>query len=289
MKLKIEKLSGYYAQDKAADFDWLAKEILKDDPDNLETLIHRMKRWDGDGETRKRHLAEIVRAADEVIAQIDAKALQAHYGVKIDSNDEVATAKGKKMDKQRDILTDALYRKGRAIAYAETLIEEAGQSESGSGGKKEQVKADGKSEKQGEGKKAERKKRRAEGKAADESKKKKNKKKVKRGKEAAAASKESTPLYRPASDAFDTNLAELRKWVDTTDSKFILLHIRNERRRERLGVALKYLQKYMDDTKPSKMLYEKRVKILGNLGWDHWADQEKQWNTLRFPTAFLPF
>jgi tripeptidyl-peptidase-2 len=289
LKLKIEKLSGYYAQDKAADFDWLAKEILKDDPDNLETLIHRMKRWDGDGETRKRHLAEIVRAADEVIAQIDAKALQAHYGVKIDSNDEVATAKGKKMDKQRDILTDALYRKGRAIAYAETLIEEAGQSESGSDGKKEQVKADRKSEKQGEGKKAEREKRRAEGKAADESKKKKNKKKVKRGKEAAAASKESTPLYRPASDAFDTNLAELRKWVDTTDSKFILLHIRNERRRERLGVALKYLQKYMDDTKPSKMLYEKRVKILGNLGWDHWADQEKQWNTLRFPSAFLPF
>ncbi|MCH7870153.1 MAG: S8 family serine peptidase [Planctomycetes bacterium] len=88
---------------------------------------------------------------------------------------------------------------------------------------------------------------------------------------------------------FERTFAELRKWVDTTDDKYVLLHIRREKRHGRLGNAIELLNRHLAQAKPRKMLFEKRIKLLNELGWAHWRDYEKKWLLLRMPKEYPPF
>ncbi|MCH7990350.1 MAG: tripeptidyl peptidase II, partial [Planctomycetes bacterium] len=89
--------------------------------------------------------------------------------------------------------------------------------------------------------------------------------------------------------AFEANFAELRKWVDTTDQKYFLLHVRRERRKGRYGNALKLLNKYIPTSAPNYWYIKKRRDCYEKLGWNHLWDYEKSWLLIRFPGEFQPF
>jgi tripeptidyl-peptidase-2 len=88
---------------------------------------------------------------------------------------------------------------------------------------------------------------------------------------------------------FEEAYAELSKWVDPKDSKYILVYLRRERRHSRPATALKALNEHIKKSPPKKLLYKKRADIFDELGWTHWRDYERKWMLLRFPSAYPPF
>jgi len=121
--LKIAHLVKLHGDKKAEDFDHLAKEILDANPNHLPVLIEQLKRLDGEA-NRKKHLDKVIVAADTVIMQIDTEMLAKHYGMKLKPDDEEAKVERAKLDKKLNTLTDALYRKGRALGYLDTQLRE---------------------------------------------------------------------------------------------------------------------------------------------------------------------
>uniref|UniRef100_A0A5B6YUZ2 Tripeptidyl-peptidase 2 n=1 Tax=Davidia involucrata TaxID=16924 RepID=A0A5B6YUZ2_DAVIN len=90
-------------------------------------------------------------------------------------------------------------------------------------------------------------------------------------------------------DLFEESFKELNKWVDVKSSKYGTLSVIRERRRGRLGTALKVLNDMIQDDgePPKKKLYELKVSLLDQIGWGHLVSYEKQWMHVRFP-ASLP-
>ena len=82
---------------------------------------------------------------------------------------------------------------------------------------------------------------------------------------------------------FEQAFGQLRQWVDTTQPAYVLAHIRWLRRQKKFGQALNLLNKHMTTAAPTRLLHDKRIKILHRLGWDLWAQHEEQWNRRRFP------
>ncbi|PQO44372.1 S8 family serine peptidase [Blastopirellula marina] len=113
--LKVAELSVLAKKKKQEEFDKLADQLLEESPDNLDVLTARLRMLDGDD--RKQHLPELVAAADKVIRLIPQNKLARYFGRNHDPKTDEEKAENKEMLKQRDILTDALYRKCRAIAY----------------------------------------------------------------------------------------------------------------------------------------------------------------------------
>jgi len=108
---KIEHLKSLPA-DHQMEFDSLWNELHEAEKGNLELLQLRLHFLD-DTTTLKEQLPEIVAAADQVIASINTKKLARHRGRR--------TSGKEKTDADRNFaaLTDALYRKGRALGYME--------------------------------------------------------------------------------------------------------------------------------------------------------------------------
>ncbi len=83
--------------------------------------------------------------------------------------------------------------------------------------------------------------------------------------------------------AFEDNFAELSRWVDTTESEYVLLHIRRLRRLNRNGEALKLLNKEIAQSAPNYWLYKKRRDVFKDLGWNHAYERAARWLAIRFP------
>lgn len=83
-------------------------------------------------------------------------------------------------------------------------------------------------------------------------------------------------------EPFEDAFAALGQWVDTKNADYILAHIRWLRRHERFGDALQLLNKHIKSAAPTRLLHDKRVKIMSSLRWTLWADHEEQWNRRRF-------
>ncbi len=83
-------------------------------------------------------------------------------------------------------------------------------------------------------------------------------------------------------EPFEKAFRHLRRWVDTESPDYVLAHIRWHRRHGRFGQALQLLNRHMKDAPSTRLLHDKRVKILGRLGWTAWAELEEQWNRRRF-------
>ncbi|XP_042510355.1 tripeptidyl-peptidase 2 [Macadamia integrifolia] len=90
-------------------------------------------------------------------------------------------------------------------------------------------------------------------------------------------------------DLFEENFKELMRWVDVKSSKYRKLLVVRERHAGRLGTSLKVLNEMIqDDGEPSKKkLYDLKLSLLDEIGWDHVASYERQWMHVRFP-ASLP-
>ncbi len=82
---------------------------------------------------------------------------------------------------------------------------------------------------------------------------------------------------------FEATFAELRKWVDTTEPAYFLLHLRRERRQGRPGVALQLLLQQSSNAAPSYLHAEKRRDLAEELGWSHQFEYERRWLPIMFP------
>jgi hypothetical protein len=219
---KLAQLDRIPFETKRTEYDRLAAEILAEKPGFLPVLIASLKRLD-DVRYRKQRLPEVVAATDAILSKIDPRKLALHFG----TNSPASQAKEhKQMLKRRDLLTDTLYRKGRALGYMELpdVIKEH-------------------------------------------------------------------PISDPKSHdlAFEKNFAELQKWVDTTSTKYMLLHVRRDRRKKRFGAAIQLLNKHIPNSEPNYWYIKKRRDLFEQLGWQHCWEYEKRWLVIAFPKSFAPF
>ncbi|GLT35948.1 hypothetical protein SLA2020_103570 [Shorea laevis] len=92
-------------------------------------------------------------------------------------------------------------------------------------------------------------------------------------------------------DLFEENFKELKKWVDVKSTKYGTLFVLREKRGGRLGTALKVLNDMIQDDSepPKKKLYEMKLSLLDEIGWNHLATYERQWMLVRFPTSLPLF
>ncbi|RYQ94046.1 hypothetical protein Ahy_B09g100248 isoform A [Arachis hypogaea] len=90
---------------------------------------------------------------------------------------------------------------------------------------------------------------------------------------------------------FEENFNELKKWVDLKSKKYGILLVTNEKRKQRLGTALKVLTDIIqDDAEPAKKkFYELKLSLIEEMGWSHVATYERQWMLVRFPPSLPLF
>ncbi|XP_050220637.1 tripeptidyl-peptidase 2 isoform X2 [Mercurialis annua] len=215
------------------------------------------------------HDEDIIRAADEVIDSIDRVELAKFFSLKNDPEEEEAEKIKKKMETTRDQLAEALYQKGLAmsdIEYLEDLtwihVEVSDPFKSQNIGYKDTFSKEQKAEAVTEG-----------------------------TKDADRPGDKSAAGVGSQEDLFEENFKELRKWVDVKSSKYGTLLVIRERRRGRLGTALKALNDMIqDDTDPpKKKFYELKLSLLDEIGWSHLAAYERQWMHVRFPSGLPLF
>nr|AFN53692.1 tripeptidyl peptidase II [Linum usitatissimum] len=103
--------------------------------------------------------------------------------------------------------------------------------------------------------------------------------------------KEASEESGSKQDTFEETFKELQKWVDVKSSKFGTLYVLREKRRGRLGTALKVLNDMIleDGDPPKKKLYEMKLSLLEEIGWTHLTAYEKQWMHVRFPSSLPLF
>ena len=90
-------------------------------------------------------------------------------------------------------------------------------------------------------------------------------------------------------DRFDETWNLLERWEDTTQDKYFNLRLGEARLRGQLGQALKLVNDHLDSSDKGQDMYELRLSLLEELGWDHWIQLEERWMLLRFPTEYPPF
>ena len=209
----VDRLSRIPFETRRKEFEALAAKLLAETPKHLPVLLIRLERLDH-LKHRKQRLPEVVAAADAVIATIDV--------------DKLAKTLGKRggRSKDKDVLVDALYRKGRALAYMELPD---------------------------------------------------------------VVDKHPIADKAAHDKAFKSNFKALGNWVDTTEKKYVLLHIRHERRRGRPAIALKWLQKYYPGTPANFWHVKKRRDLYEKLGWSHCHQYEQRWLLVRFPKTYESF
>ncbi|XP_076907869.1 tripeptidyl-peptidase 2-like [Bidens hawaiensis] len=89
-------------------------------------------------------------------------------------------------------------------------------------------------------------------------------------------------------DLFEETFKELQKWADSKSSKYLTLVMIRERHSGRLGTALKVVNGMIEED-GKKKLYEERISVLEQSGWEHLVVYEKQWMLVRFPPALPLF
>lgn len=87
---------------------------------------------------------------------------------------------------------------------------------------------------------------------------------------------------------FEKTFDELESWVDTTDKKYALVHLRRLRRLDRQAEALQLLNKMIAEDPTNLLLYKKRSDIYGELGWEFAEKYEEKWRNLRKRDDYLP-
>ena len=206
-------------------FENLASQLLEQRPEGLAVRVARLHRLDR-AQVRKQQLDKVVAAADAILDRINRGRLARYFGTASKTGRADKPALHEQRTRERERLIDALYRKGRALAYMELP---------------DVVK--------------------------------------------------THPIknQRAHNRAFETNFQQLAKWVDTTDRKYCLLHVRRDRRQQRYGAALRLLNQQIRDGNANYWFFKKRRDLYELSGWQHLRDYEHRWLLLRFPSQRLPF
>ncbi len=83
--------------------------------------------------------------------------------------------------------------------------------------------------------------------------------------------------------AFEEALQELRSWVDTSQSPYHLLDVRELRRKKAFGSAIKLLNHSIEQEPDNLKLLNKRIKLFRSLSWPYWAHHEHVRNFHQLP------
>lgn len=219
---RLQRLKSWPPAADANDYQKAQRDFAKDFPRDMEALRAKLH-WLDDVRFRKQRLPKVVRAADAVIRRINRRELAAKLGTK--GTDKSAAAEHKAATQQLKILTDALYRKGRALGYMELpdVIEKF-------------------------------------------------------------------PIKDPEAhdEAFEQAFAELGRWVDTTQTDYVLLHVRHARRKGNFGEALSQLNAQIKKSSNSYWYFKKRRDIYQEAGWQHCYDPEWRRVLRMFPEKVQP-
>jgi tripeptidyl-peptidase II len=219
---RLQRLKSWPPAADAKDYEKAQRDFAKDFPRDVKALQAKLH-WLDDVRFRKQRLPKVVRAADAVIRRVNRKELAAGLGAK--GTDEAAAAEHKTATQQLAILTDALYRKGRALGYMQLpdVITKF-------------------------------------------------------------------PIKDPKShdEAFERTFAELGRWVDTTQTDYVLLHVRHARRKGNLGEALSQLNAQIKQSSNNYWYFKKRRDIYQEVGWQHCYDLEWRRVLQMFPEKVEP-
>ncbi|XP_050387526.1 tripeptidyl-peptidase 2, partial [Argentina anserina] len=92
-------------------------------------------------------------------------------------------------------------------------------------------------------------------------------------------------------ERFEDTFKELQKWVEVKSSKYGILSVTREKHHGRLGTALKVLNDMIQESAelPKKKLYEEKLVLLEEIGWQHLVTYERQWMHVRFPPSLPLF
>jgi tripeptidyl-peptidase-2 len=93
---------------------------------------------------------------------------------------------------------------------------------------------------------------------------------------------------------FDQTYALLQRWTDTADVKHAKVYLEAEKVSRRLGNVLRKLTKFkggdkLPDGMTMAQVQERRIEIMRQLGWKHWADHEEKWKVLARPDGYPLF
>jgi tripeptidyl-peptidase-2 len=109
---------------------------------------------------------------------------------------------------------------------------------------------------------------------------------------------DSEPNNSEYQQDFETAFSQLQQWSDgsaatSSDLSTLLLYVARERRANRLGTAVKALNKFISDSSDVGSLnkvYKLRQELFKDLDWQIWCDYDTQWALIRCPpTGFAPF
>lgn len=250
---KIKVLSSLSLETKEELEDWerLADSLKVNYPNYLQLMVeilNKMYGSQGIGEA-KFSVAKVIKAADNVIRLVDTGDLARYFSMKNESEDANAAKVRKEMEKKRDSLADALYKKGLALIQLEEdqttqqkEVHEASSTEALDG---------------------------ASTSVKNES------------------SQLSAPITDTFEETYaelrkwaDINLP---KYLLLTVKR----EKRSGRLGNAFKFLNDLIQD--ESKPPQKSLFELRIKLLEELEWPHLAEYERKWQIVRFPSSYPPF
>ncbi|MEW4487034.1 S8 family serine peptidase [Thalassoglobus sp. JC818] len=113
----LAKLGTLSWEKDQEEIERLAERILAIDEDNLDVHVERLHLADDDD--RKKHLGTVVELADQVIDHIPQNKIRKYFDRRRTQSTSEEKETKKKWETARKHLIDAIYRKGRALAYME--------------------------------------------------------------------------------------------------------------------------------------------------------------------------
>jgi tripeptidyl-peptidase-2 len=92
---------------------------------------------------------------------------------------------------------------------------------------------------------------------------------------------------------FKSTKIELERWVELGKkehkNKYLGILIFSDVQDGRSAIALKTLLDAVKETNDDKAVLERKAKLLDQLGWTEWAQNERDWLLVKFPLEYQPF
>ncbi|KAL0038695.1 hypothetical protein WJX79_003623 [Trebouxia sp. C0005] len=263
----------------------LEEELLQNPPkgsgDKLRVLRSRLKRLGGN---IKKDPQAVIGAADEAIEAVDQVALAQFVALKNPEEGPEAAKKKKEMNEVKAGLVDALTHKCRALVATLPKVgegkDEAQEPQPSTGGNPDVQQPEEAAQEPAEGQQPQDEDAQEPAVAQSEEEEVKN---------GSGGDDEDEGLDPAAVQAFMAAFQELRKWVDTSEAQYAILHANYEAAQKRPALAIKTLSKASEDKAPAREVLELKAQIFEKLGWQHWHRHELSCIRLLFPTAYPLF
>jgi len=113
----LERLQVLDWEKDKQEINRITRRVQRLAPENRQVHVERLHL--ADNTDRKQRLETVIELADQVIDEIDQKALQMHLGLREGYQSKENSKEHKQREAEKKDLIDALYRKGRALAYME--------------------------------------------------------------------------------------------------------------------------------------------------------------------------